>query len=952
MKTQRQFFRGTIGFRRNSVNRTGSVLFLFAILLHASLVHAQQAKVSAGTVTAFYQALKPTSNANAKTAGPVKHRATVKSGETVSLSINGSRQTASGEVFTGKVENNKSSIVYFTYKNGEIEGKVIIPEQKKAYAYSSSNGSVFVVPEDIEKVLCTQYQKEAKSPVASSSLAPPANSPIYNLQSLPGATAVVLLDYDGHDATGSWWGNIIAAPASVSETDILEAWQVVSEDFRPYQLNITTSEAVYQAAPSNKRMRCVITPTTTAAPSSGGVAFIGTFNTGGELAPCWVFNGSNGGGQVAGETASHEIGHTMTLGHDGRELPGSVHEEYYGGEGYWAPIMGVSFYAGLSHWSIGEYQYANNTEDDVTRIGTLNGFGFRTDEAGNSLLTAKHLIFTGTGDIVADSNNGIIHDRNDVDIYYFDTPGGTAVINVTSTAPFTNLDIALTLKNSAGSVISTSDPANTLDASIRIPLGAGRYYLTVDGVGKGDPFTNGYSDYSSLGQYKITGNVKLANTAPDVVLAFPTNGAVYAAPATFQLSAGATDLESPIAKVEFYQNGVKIGEDAFYPGFTWGIVNLAQGTYYFKAKAYDQGGLSTVSDSVLVIVDGTPPTVSIVAPYNNSEFTAPANFVLNASVSDTQGPIKKVEFYQDNVLLGEDIYYPSFDWYISNLIGGTYTFTAKAYDQAGLSTTSAPITIIVHPCVLNDATPTASQFVLRNGWWDQQSGSAVSNESSALKVVHRAYGENELWVLQTGKTFNVVNGITYNVQFDFKDFQTVGVSGIEVAFATGILNDNSGPVTIGPAVSFPSGYSYFNYTTKSANVPSAYTGSVFLAIKLKWASQPTAQVTNYIKDINICPGAGSTSKIALTETESIFETNANNLAISPNPSEADFSAYAKRAISTLTVSDLQGKLVYQKENIGEDSNLRFGESFNMGVYLVKVKYQDGTQESFKVVKTK
>jgi Ca2+-binding RTX toxin-like protein len=36
-------------------------------------------------------------------------------------------------------------------------------------------------------------------------------------------------------------------------------------------------------------------------------------------------------------------------------------------------------------------------------------------------------------------------------------------------------------------------------------LAAGQYYLSISGVGKGDPLNGGYSDYGSLGVYRITG---------------------------------------------------------------------------------------------------------------------------------------------------------------------------------------------------------------------------------------------------------------------------------------------------------------------------------------------------------------------------------------------------------------------------------------------------------------
>jgi subtilisin len=89
------------------------------------------------------------------------------------------------------------------------------------------------------------------------------------------------------------------------------------------------------------------------------------------------------------------------------------------------------------------------------------------------------------------------------------------------------------------------------------------------------------------------------------------------------------------------------------------------------------------------------PTVSLTAPLNNSTYTAPASITLTSTATDSDGTIIKVEFYSGATLLSTSTSAPySFNWV--NVAAGTYTLTAKAYDNAGAATVSAPITVTVN----------------------------------------------------------------------------------------------------------------------------------------------------------------------------------------------------------------------------------------------------------------
>ena len=322
------------------------------------------------------------------------------------------------------------------------------------------------------------------------------------LESLPGVTAVLYLDFDGEKGPHQNWGNFDALPASnLSVSKIFEVWRRVAEDYAPFNLNVTTDLQVYLDAPENSRQRCIITPTTTAASGAGGVAFLGSFNWSGDV-PCWAFYTS---GKAAAEVISHELGHALRLGHDGR----NPSEGYYGGHGNadvgWTPIMGVGYYKNLSQWSRGEYANANNTQDDTQIIADHNNnIGFRNDDHGNTVDNASYLEIFPDDSV---KNDGTITTPNDFDVLIFTTTGGQADLKIEPESMGPNLDLLAELYDSNNTLLLSSNPDTELNATLSANLNAGSYTVRVSGVGRGDVLGNGYSDYGSLGTYAITGTV-------------------------------------------------------------------------------------------------------------------------------------------------------------------------------------------------------------------------------------------------------------------------------------------------------------------------------------------------------------------------------------------------------------------------------------------------------------
>ena len=337
--------------------------------------------------------------------------------------------------------------------------------------------------------------------------APSTSVPVHN--SLPGAVAVAYLDMDGQIVSGTQWlsgGTITAGgiASSFTQAQMTEIWRRTAEDYSPFQINVTTDEAVYLAAPTNRRIRCIITPDNEWYGAAGGVAYINSFTWTGDT-PCWVFSDqlANTARYIA-EACSHEIGHTLGLLHDGRISPSEGYYQGHGsGEVGWAPIMGVGYYQLLVQWSRGEYLSANNKEDDLAIITTQNGFTYRGDQQPGTPSGAPALTANGT----SVSGSGIIETGSDADTFAFTTTGGTVSLSALGDATSQNLDLLAEIVDANGNVLASSNPDTLTDAAVSTSLAAGTYYVRVSGVGRGAPLADGYSDYGSLGQYTISGTV-------------------------------------------------------------------------------------------------------------------------------------------------------------------------------------------------------------------------------------------------------------------------------------------------------------------------------------------------------------------------------------------------------------------------------------------------------------
>ncbi|MFL5809644.1 MAG: zinc-dependent metalloprotease [Flavisolibacter sp.] len=341
--------------------------------------------------------------------------------------------------------------------------------------------------------------------------------PVYN--SYPSASATVYLDFDGHLVTGTSWnttGDIACSPSNLTTAQITEIFNRVSEDYRPFNVNITTDSTKYWAAPAYKRMRVILTTSSSWYGSAGGVSYVGSFLWG-DNTPAFVFTALLGyNTKNVAEAASHEIGHTVGLNHQSSwDVNCNKLSEYNSGLGSgeigWAPIMGNSYSRNMTLWNNGANPFGCTSFQDDLGIITANGFSYRADDHSTTTAGATTINFSANQFYV----DGIIEKESDEDVFEVNiAANGTFHVDakpysIATGSSGSDLDVQVELLSSTQSVLGTYNPSNLLAATLDTVLNPGTYYLRV--AGKGNIYA---PQYASLGFYSLTGSFTQSTILP------------------------------------------------------------------------------------------------------------------------------------------------------------------------------------------------------------------------------------------------------------------------------------------------------------------------------------------------------------------------------------------------------------------------------------------------------
>ncbi|MGE5169728.1 MAG: Ig-like domain-containing protein [Rudaea sp.] len=154
------------------------------------------------------------------------------------------------------------------------------------------------------------------------------------------------------------------------------------------------------------------------------------------------------------------------------------------------------------------------------------------------------------------------------------------------------------------------------------------------------------------------------------------------------------------------------GHEAWLAGATWTRTVAAPEAQPDNGR---DAGAGSASEPVQVKAANKAPSVTLTSPVNGAAFTLGMEIPLEATASDVDGSIAKVEFYRDGTTLLGAASTPPYRYVWTADAPGEFAITAKAYDNRRGTATSSPVAISVSSNqlpVVTLASPVAGSYVM------------------------------------------------------------------------------------------------------------------------------------------------------------------------------------------------------------------------------------------------
>ncbi len=460
----------------------------------------------------------------------------------------------------------------------------------------------------------------------------------------------------------------------------------------------------------------------------------------------------------------------------------------------------------------------------------------------------------------------------------------------------------------------------------------------------------------------------VTNQPPSVSITTPTNNAQFATPATITISATATDADGTISKVDFYNGTTLLGTDNTAPySFLWS--NAPIGTFSITAKATDNSNAVTTSTAVSVIVKAANilPSVSITSPITNTQFTTTSVISINATATDADGTITKVDFYSGTTLLGTAITSPfTFNW--PNVAVGTYSLTAKATDNSGGTKISTAVSISVIKAA-NKLPSVSITSPANNAQFNAPATFTINaNATDADGTISKVEFYNGSTLLGTNTTspysFNWSNIAAGTYSLTAKATDNSGGATTSSAVQVVVNTVTVTADIIGPNCVAANSIVVFELSAANKANASAFswwcngaTVSIVPVTGQPWKA--TFTFSPYYTGGNVCAGVNYSvspwykqlcKTVNLCATAHSARNAGQAITVSPIPSSNIFNFTANNTVLTAKVFDQLGSEKINLGSIENSQSIHFGEALPVGVYFLNLQNEDKTIEIIKLIK--
>ena len=344
------------------------------------------------------------------------------------------------------------------------------------------------------------------------------------------------------------------------------------------------------------------------------------------------------------------------------------------------------------------------------------------------------------------------------------------------------------------------------------------------------------------------------------------------------------------------------------------------------------------------------PVVNIASPADNTGYPNPANITITVDATSNGGSITKVEFYQGNVKIGEDLTTPySYTW--MNVTSGNYALKAVATDNTGQAGTSGIVNVAVTTCStpvispLSSTTMCSGSVVLQSNagpgsicQW-KKDGVNISG-ATGTSYTATASGGYQIKVIQ-GSCISWSAPITVTIQ-----------GGLRAAITPG------GPTSFcqGGNVKFfantCSGYTYqwkkdgtyipgITSSTYTATIAGNYQVQVTQAGISVWSALVTVTI-NVCKELDVSQTEETNNQTVSSLSDS---TNTFQMSVYPNPNTGLFTIQLNMVINqeervNMRIVNLLGQEIYNKEYVIRDKYIKetveLDKSLPTGIYTLQM----------------